>query len=152
MTPADHNAAHRTVIKQIAEADRYHLRAQADRDVDELLETKGVAAVVERLGMQNDTVSFKWFAPFIDAVNALTKRVAELEARPAGVQYRGVWDATRLYAKDEAVTFTGAVWIALSANVSRRPPAAGIWQLAVRKGADGRDCPNCTTTRTGECA
>jgi hypothetical protein len=73
-------------------------------------------------------------------IAALEAKIAELEQRPAaGLKYCGTWDGSRVYAKDEAITHAGAMWVALTSNISRRPPADGVWKLAVRKGSDGKD-------------
>jgi hypothetical protein len=72
-------------------------------------------------------------------ITMLREKVADLEQRPA-IAYKGTWDPSRLYAAGDLVTFSGSMWAAKTASVSRRPPDAAAWQLCVRKGADGRDC------------
>jgi hypothetical protein len=62
----------------------------------------------------------------------LEAKIAELEARPAGVSYQGTWDATKVYGRDQAITWGGSLWIAKSASIGKKPPDA-CWQLAVRK-------------------
>jgi hypothetical protein len=77
--------------------------------------------------------------PLVTRLAQLEKRVHDLEAAPRGVSYAGTWTDTATYAKDVAVTCAGSLWIARSANTSRRPGTADCWQLACKKGADGKD-------------
>jgi hypothetical protein len=65
----------------------------------------------------------------------LERRLKELEAR----DYRGVWASDKRYAKNAMVTFDGSLWIARSDSQSIRPGTSSAWQLAVRKGSDGKD-------------
>ena len=69
------------------------------------------------------------------AVQPLESRVVELEAR----EYQGVWEHDKTYAKGAMVTHDGSLWIARSASISVRPGTTPVWQLAIRKGRDGRD-------------
>ena len=72
-------------------------------------------------------------------LQALEQRIADLEARPPGVQYRGVWATTAKYVKDEAVTWDGSLWVARIDSFGTRPGTApACWQLAVKRGADGK--------------
>ncbi len=53
--------------------------------------------------------------------------------------YRGIYAAGEAYAKGDAVTFGGSLWIA-SAETGERPGAgATAWRLAVKAGRDGRE-------------
>ena len=74
-------------------------------------------------------------------IAALEARVAELLARPE-LKYCGVWEADHSYPAGSACTHKGGIWIAKCAT-SQRPDADGPgehdWQLAVKRGADGRD-------------
>ncbi|MFH5773587.1 hypothetical protein ACHFJ0_04995 [Paracoccus sp. NGMCC 1.201697] len=54
-----------------------------------------------------------------------------------GIVYRGVWGDGGHVAGD-AVSFGGNVWIAKRAT-AEKPAEGGDWQLAVRKGRDGKD-------------
>lgn len=79
------------------------------------------------------------FNGLTQVIATLQKRIADLEARPVGVQYRGTWSDTQTYAEHEAVTHAGSLWIARSASIGQRPgmnPSA--WQLAVKRGSDAR--------------
>lgn len=71
----------------------------------------------------------------------LEARVHALEARPT-LRYLGVWKAETSYPEGSAVTHQGGVWISRRPT-SQRPDADGPgehdWQLAVKRGADGRD-------------
>lgn len=77
-------------------------------------------------------------ADIAKAVEPLQQRIAELEARPAALKYFGVHEPARQYAEGAAVTANGNLWIALCATHAR-PGESSDWQLAVRKGRDGKD-------------
>jgi hypothetical protein len=55
------------------------------------------------------------------------------------ITYRNVFEAGKEYSEGDAVTYAGSLWIARA--VTRATPGAGAtpWQLAVKKGADGRE-------------
>ncbi|MFC6197822.1 hypothetical protein [Ponticaulis profundi] len=61
------------------------------------------------------------------------------EARIPGLSYRGVWK-TGEYLKGDSVTFGACQWIA-NDDTTDKPGDGKGWQLAVRKGRDGRDAP-----------
>ena len=52
--------------------------------------------------------------------------------------YRGVYENEREYAKGDMVTWAGSLWHANEATASK-PGSDGPWQLAAKKGRDGRD-------------
>ena len=84
----------------------------------------------------------KILQPFVERLEALDGRTKALETRPPGVQYRGVWSDSQLYALDQAVTHAGSLWIARSASIGQRPGVnLTAWQLAVKKGSDGKAAP-----------
>ena len=65
-----------------------------------------------------------------------------LEARIVGLeerQYKGVWDSQSQYAPGSSVTWDGSQFVALTASIGVRPGRGGPWQLAVKKGSDGKD-------------
>ena len=72
-----------------------------------------------------------------DRCNELEKRVAELEARPT-FKYRGVHVVGQQYSPGDFVTDGGCLWYAHRSTV-QRPGDGPDWQLAVRKGRDGKD-------------
>jgi hypothetical protein len=74
-----------------------------------------------------------------ERISTLEQRIAALEARPLGVRYAGVWDAETDYAPDMAVSSSGSIWIARSPSRGLRPGEGPEWQLAVKRGRDGRD-------------
>lgn len=51
---------------------------------------------------------------------------------------RGVYRAETAYAKGDAVTYGGSVWIAQS-DTKAKPDGSSDWRLAVKKGRDGKD-------------
>jgi hypothetical protein len=53
----------------------------------------------------------------------------------------GVWAAGRAYAKGDAVTYGGSLWVCQQAGATARPETAEgarAWRLAVKRGRDGR--------------
>ena len=75
-----------------------------------------------------------------DATAPLLARIAELEARPKGLEYRDVWSDTEKYVPGDAVTFSGSMWVCKSESIGVRPGTGhSCWRLAVKYGRDGRD-------------
>ena len=69
-------------------------------------------------------------------VRAVERRIVEL--RP--MSYEGVWDAEKTYAVGQFCTDDGSLWHCCTTSTGVRPgSAAGVWQLAVKRGRDGRD-------------
>ena len=61
---------------------------------------------------------------------SLSERIRVLEQRPAGMRYSGTW-APGEYAKDQAVTMSGGLWVAKETTTDR-PGTSNQWQLAVK--------------------
>lgn len=53
---------------------------------------------------------------------------------------RGVWREGQ-YAKGDAVTWGGSLWIAREAT-AEKPETSAAWRLAVKRGRDGKDAPS----------
>lgn len=76
------------------------------------------------------------------SIKALTSRVAALEEKveaQKGLEYFGVWDASTEYTRNAAVTSSGSLWILRSERSKGVAPPGGGWQLACKRGADGKD-------------
>jgi hypothetical protein len=69
--------------------------------------------------------------PLHDRIEALEKQAAEFK-------YVGVWRGGASYRKHNFCTHDGSVWICLS-DTEGKPGQSLQWQLAVRKGRDGKD-------------
>lgn len=52
---------------------------------------------------------------------------------------RGVWRGDGTYARGDAVTSDGSLWVARQDNPSHEPGKGPQWRLAVTKGKNGRD-------------
>jgi hypothetical protein len=75
-----------------------------------------------------------------DATTPLEARIAELESRPAGLDYKGIYRRDYNYAKNMGVTHSGSVWVALKDSPPKEPGEANSgWLLACKRGADGKD-------------
>lgn len=59
-------------------------------------------------------------------------------ARISSMLYRGVYQAERAYERGDCVTFGGSVFVALE-DTKSKPESDKTWQLAVKRGRDGRD-------------
>jgi hypothetical protein len=68
------------------------------------------------------------------------ERIAELEARPVGVDYKGVYRKGCSYTRNQAVSHQGSLWIAVKDYPEKEPgePNSGF-RLSVKKGRDGKD-------------
>lgn len=71
-------------------------------------------------------------------VERLLARVAELETRPA-LKYYGIHKSGDGYPSQSVVTYRGDLWIARAATTATPGAGETPWQLAVRRGRDGRD-------------
>jgi hypothetical protein len=73
------------------------------------------------------------------AVAPVVQRLDALEAKQAAWRYCGVWQRDEKYVIGNSVTENGSVWIAKRDSQGQRPGTTDHFQLAVRKGADGKD-------------
>jgi hypothetical protein len=75
---------------------------------------------------------------FVERESApLKAQIAELQARPQ-LKYCGVFEAGRKYAPGEIVTHDGSMWFC-HLSTQARPGDGDQWQLAVKRGQNGRD-------------
>jgi hypothetical protein len=69
-----------------------------------------------------------------------TLRVMVGSCGPVGVVYRGAWNGTASYVRNDVASLDGSSWIALRTSRNKRPGAAASaadWQLLAAKGAAG---------------
>jgi hypothetical protein len=78
-----------------------------------------------------------------EAPDDIERRLAALEARPAGLVYRGVWreDQAAHYAKGDLCTHGGGAWIATSIPTNRPGVGDSGWTLAVKSANPQRKPP-----------
>jgi hypothetical protein len=76
--------------------------------------------------------------PLRDRIEVLELRNVEVEKQAAEFRYRGVWQPSEQYCRNNFVTHDGSVWICLHDGAGK-PGQCLDWQLAVRKGRDGKD-------------
>src|SRR5262245_17846817 len=96
----------------------------------------------------------KTLTPILDALQRRLQTVeAELAATKADLgdlrakgllQYCGVWQESASYARGACVTFGGSMWVATTAPMKGAKPGGPLptdraWQLAVKKGAEGKE-------------
>jgi hypothetical protein len=79
--------------------------------------------------------------PLNARLDALERRVAELEAHPKGMEYQGTWSDGEVYQKNDCVTRQGAMWVCRVNDCQSIPGAdEGIgWTMAVKRGRDGKN-------------
>jgi len=67
------------------------------------------------------------------------KRLDALEGRPE-LKYVGTWKAgAPVHVPGDCVTYDGSVWICKALTEGRPSEDFASWQLAVKRGQDGRD-------------
>jgi hypothetical protein len=97
------------------------------------------AALEQKVADLEMALARKTSSPAAKRLDQLSQRVAELEA--GGLIYCGVWAADgSAYRKGTLVTHAGSAWIALrEVKPGEQPGTCDAWQLAVKRGKDGRD-------------
>jgi hypothetical protein len=70
-------------------------------------------------------------------LDAQANKIAELESRPT-MKYVGVWSADEQCVEGEFCTHSGSLW-ACRATTRSRPGTDETWQLAAKRGNDGKD-------------
>jgi hypothetical protein len=68
----------------------------------------------------------------------LEERIAALEARRS-LRYSGICERGQAYGEQEAVTHQGSLWIATRDTVGIPGTENSAWQLAAKRGRDGKD-------------
>lgn len=114
---------------------------------DQSAEGKGKS--VQYTQQQRDAIRMMFQAVFIEMrLNSfmgrtlrreLEKRVAALESKASGLKYVGVWDESSPYQEGNFVSWGGSVWHANVGSKGVRPGDGNVWQLAVKRGRDGKD-------------
>jgi hypothetical protein len=72
------------------------------------------------------------------ALKPLEARVTALEKAVQARSYQGTWDAGRTYEPENTCTLGGNLWIARRVTFDR-PGTSDAWQLAVKRGRNGKD-------------
>lgn len=103
------------------------MTAEIYASVEALLELSA-----ERDGKKDSENTFS-HVKAISRLNALEESVTELQANP--LEYHGVHESGRCYARNAFVTHGGSLWAALRPT-SERPGQSRDWQLAVKRGKD----------------
>jgi hypothetical protein len=67
------------------------------------------------------------------------ERIKAIENRTTGVAWVGVWQPGKTYAPQACVTHDGGLWICKAATSGEPGKDVNGWQLAVKRGRDGRD-------------
>jgi hypothetical protein len=72
-------------------------------------------------------------------VAALAQRVTLVEGLIQNMRYCGIWATGQDYVVGNSVTHGGSLWICRKPTHGRPGEDVHGWQLAVKKGRDGRD-------------
>jgi hypothetical protein len=65
----------------------------------------------------------------------LRSRLQEIEQRPSGVKYAGIWRTDATYGEGSLCTLGGSLWIAKADSIGARPGTdADAWALIVKRG------------------
>jgi hypothetical protein len=67
----------------------------------------------------------------------LRERIEQLEA--GGLKYVGVYQPAQAYARGSVCTFDGSGFVALRDTINEKPGSSDAWQLAIKRGRDGKD-------------
>jgi hypothetical protein len=76
--------------------------------------------------------------PLRERIEMLERRTIEAESQAAEFRYRGVWQPGEQYRRNNFCTFDASVWVCLR-DTEGKPGQCLDWQLAVKKGRDGKD-------------
>jgi hypothetical protein len=71
----------------------------------------------------------------LDILGGLLARIEALEA--SALHYKGVWSPASTYARGDAVTHAGSMWVVGGATTAK-PGEGPDWRLAVKRGRDGK--------------
>lgn len=77
-------------------------------------------------------------ALLLTRTKALEQRLTALEAEPR-LKYAGVYKQGMAYSAGATVTWGGSLWIAKDTTTETPGDGATAWQLAVKRGRDGKD-------------
>jgi hypothetical protein len=70
-----------------------------------------------------------------DTITALEARIAQLEARPPGVEYDGLYENGKAYTKGVLVSRKGGLWLSLKDENAWAPGQSPLhWKLVVKSG------------------
>ena len=81
-------------------------------------------------------------APLQAEIISLRKEIGSLReelGKRSTLKYEGVWNSEKVYNVGDFVTENGSLWHCWDANVGVRPGSSDKWQLAVKRGRDGKD-------------
>jgi hypothetical protein len=95
-----------------------------------------LCAFVEALPAVLHTHVAKTLLPFVKVLRGIDTRTTTIESR-SWLKYRGVWTEQEQYNEGDLATDHGSLWFARR-STRTRPPSAD-WQLAAKRGRDGRD-------------
>ena len=114
------------------------LSAAQGKALKELIDAIHIPEIVDDLttGGSDKTLSAEQGKSLKGIIDTLTTPVPGPPG-PKGIEWRGAWDGTAEYRKDDAVSYRGGSFIALKPSTGERPTSAEYWGVLSAKGADG---------------
>jgi len=100
----------------------------------------GLAAALSTAAVQLDRLWQARAAELDARIEALEATTDQVLTR--GIFYAGTWQKALGYDRGSAITHAGSLWIAVTnAEQGEAPGASDCWQLAAKRGRDGKDAP-----------
>lgn len=114
------------------------LSAAQGKALKELIDAIHIPEIVDDLttGGSDKTLSAEQGKSLKGIIDTLTTPVPGPPG-PKGIEWRGAWDGTAEYRKDDAVSYHGGSYIALKPSTGEPPTNAEFWGVLSAKGADG---------------
>lgn len=106
-----------------------------DKDLMKSL-IRGIAPVIRAEIIKRVELAIE---PLQTQIADLRSQLAEERERPRGLAYQGTWQRAAFYHRHDGVTWGGQVWVCVVDKTQVQPGEGAAWQLAVRKGTDGKD-------------
>lgn len=114
------------------------LSAKQGKALKELIDAIHIPEIVDDLttGGSDKTLSAEQGKSLKGIIDTLTTPVPGPPG-PKGLEWRGAWDGTAEYRKDDAVSYHRSSYIALKPSTGEPPSNAEFWGVLSAKGADG---------------
>ncbi|HKQ22892.1 MAG TPA: hypothetical protein VJT81_00435 [Burkholderiales bacterium] len=126
----------KTYFEEVCDA----MDAATGEDKEDLASLRNPASISAQLMAVTKAVRIELEKTYLhnaEKIQVLEAKVAELESRPV-LKYAGVYSADAEYQRGEFVTHCGSLWHCWT-KTREVPGTSDSWQLAVKRGAPGKD-------------